>query len=195
MNNNLQKTQIIVEDGIPMTATTTPIVETERLILRAHRLDDFEALHSLWTQPAVYEFISGKPSTREASWGRLLKYAGLWTLNGYGFWAVEDKATGRYVGDIGFANFLRDIEPPFGDTPEMGWVLAPEIHGKGYASEALAAAAAWGDGFFRQDRALCIISPENTASLRVAEKTGFGRIGTADYTGETVLLLERRFKR
>ncbi|MBZ4138412.1 GNAT family N-acetyltransferase, partial [Escherichia fergusonii] len=71
------------------------------LILRAHRLDDFEALHSLWTQPAVYEFISGKPSTREASWGRLLKYAGLWTLNGYGFWAVEDKATGRYVGDIG----------------------------------------------------------------------------------------------
>ncbi|UGX85548.1 GNAT family N-acetyltransferase [Phyllobacterium meliloti] len=174
--------------------STIPVVETERLILREHRLGDFEALHTVWTHPSVYEFITGKPSTRELSWGRLLKYAGLWALNGYGFWAVEEKATGRYIGDLGFANFLRDIEPPFGDTPEMGWVLAPDIHGKGYASEALAAAAAWGDGFFKQDYARCIISPENTASVRVAEKTGFKRIDEIQYTGEKVLLLERKFR-
>lgn len=171
-----------------------PILETDRLILRPHRREDFEAVHAMWQHPAIYTQITGKPSTREQSWARLLRYAGLWPLIGYGFWAMEDKATGRFVGELGFADFQREINPPFGDAPEMGWVLAPEIHGKGYGSEALASVVEWGDTFFKQDRALCIISPENAASLRVAEKNGFSKVLETTYTDEPVILLERAFR-
>ncbi|PSH67364.1 MULTISPECIES: GNAT family N-acetyltransferase [Phyllobacterium] len=171
-----------------------PTLETDRLILRPHRREDFEAVHAMWQHPAIYTQITGKPSTREQSWARLLRYAGLWPLIGYGFWAMEDKATGRFVGELGFADFQREINPPFGDAPEMGWVLAPEIHGKGYGSEALASVVEWGDTFFKQDRALCIISPENAASLRVAEKNGFSKVLETTYTDEPVILLERAFR-
>jgi RimJ/RimL family protein N-acetyltransferase len=171
-----------------------PTLETDRLILRPPRREDFEAVHAMWQHPAIYTQITGKPSTREQSWARLLRYAGLWPLIGYGFWAMEDKATGRFVGELGFADFQREINPPFGDAPEMGWVLAPEIHGKGYGSEALASVVEWGDTFFKQDRALCIISPENAASLRVAEKNGFSKVLETTYTDEPVILLERAFR-
>jgi RimJ/RimL family protein N-acetyltransferase len=171
-----------------------PTLETDRLILRPHRREDFEAVHAMWQHPAIYTQITGKPSTREQSWARLLRYAGLWPLIGYGFWAMEAKATGRFVGELGFANFEREISPPFGDAPEMGWVLAPDFHGKGYGSEALASVVEWGDRFFKQDRALCIISPENAASLRIAEKNGFSKVLETTYTDGRVILLERPFR-
>ncbi|MBZ9653851.1 GNAT family N-acetyltransferase [Phyllobacterium lublinensis] len=172
-----------------------PILETERLVLRAHRRGDFEAVHAMWQRPEIYMQITGKPSTREQSWARLLRYAGLWPLIGYGFWAVEEKASGCFIGELGFANFERLIEPPFGEAPEMGWVFAPEVHGKGFGSEALAKAVAWGDSFFRHDRALCIISPDNTASQRVAAKNGFLKIAETTYTDEPVWMFERRFRK
>ncbi|CAN7180494.1 GNAT family N-acetyltransferase [Phyllobacterium sp. LjRoot231] len=178
-----------------MSPGSIPILETARLILRPHRREDFEALHAMWTHPTVYKHISGQPSTREQSWARLLRYAGMWHLIGYGFWAMEEKASGRFVGELGFGNFEREIEPRFGETPEMGWVLAPEIHGKGYGSEALSRAVEWGDRFFTVDTARCIISPNNAASLRLAEKTGFEKLMQTNYTGEPVWLLERRFQR
>jgi RimJ/RimL family protein N-acetyltransferase len=171
-----------------------PTLETNRLILRPHRREDFEALHAMWAHPAVYKFISGQPSTREQSWARLLRYAGLWPLIGYGFWALEEKTTGRFFGDVGFADLNREIEPPFGNIPEMGWVLAPEVHGKGYGSEALAKVIEWGDVFLTADRARCIISPGNAASLRLAEKNGFNKVIETTYTSEPVWLLERRFR-
>ncbi len=172
-----------------------PVLETERLILRGHRESDFDALHEVWTQPVVYQYISGQPSTRERSWGRLLQYMGMWQALGYGFWALEEKATGRYIGDVGFADFKREIEPPFGDAPEMGWVLSQEIHGKGYGNEALARMLEWGTTFFKADRTRCIISPENIASRRIAEKNGFRKIAETTYTGEPVWLHERLFER
>jgi RimJ/RimL family protein N-acetyltransferase len=171
-----------------------PTLETERLILRPHKREDFEALHAMWAHPSVYKYISGRPSTREQSWARLLRYAGMWQLIGYGFWAMQEKASGRFVGELGFGNFERDIEPSFGDAPEMGWVLAPEIHGKGFGSEALAKVVAWGDAFFNHERALCIISPENAASQRISEKNGFRKIAETTYTEEPVWMFERRFR-
>ncbi|MGH6862260.1 MAG: GNAT family N-acetyltransferase [Phyllobacterium sp.] len=172
-----------------------PILETRRLILRQHRREDFEALHALWCHPSVYCHISGQPSTRERSWGRLLQYIGMWPVLGYGFWALEEKHSGRYIGDLGFADFNREIEPPFGASPETGWVLAPDSHGRGYGSEAVARMLAWGDGFFTARSARCIISPDNPASLRIAVKHGFRKIAETTYTGETVWLHERPFRR
>ncbi len=174
---------------------TVPTLQTDRLILRAHRREDFDAVHAMWQHPAIYTQITGKPSTREQSWARLLRYAGMWNMIGYGFWVLQDKASGRFVGEMGFADFQREISPPFGEAPEMGWVLSPEIHGKGYGSEALARVVAWGDTFFKQERALCMISPENAASLRLAAKNGFSKIMETTYTDEPVILLERRFRK
>jgi RimJ/RimL family protein N-acetyltransferase len=59
---------------------------------------------------------------------------------GFGFWVVREKSTGRFVGEVGLANFRRDIEPSLGESKEAGWVLSPWAHGKGFATEAVRAA-------------------------------------------------------
>src|SRR5258708_23056174 len=121
-----------------------PIVETERLILRGHRVDDFTALAAMWADPIVVRHIGNHPSTIEQSWARLLRYAGHWSLVGFGFWAIEDRASGTFAGEIGVADFKREIEPPVGEL-ETGWVLASWAHGRGFATEALRAVLAWAD--------------------------------------------------
>lgn len=167
-----------------------PIIETERLRLRGHRLGDFDDVAAMWATPEVVRFITGKPSTREESWARLLRYPGHWALLGYGFWAIEEKASGRFVGEGGFGNFMREIEPAI-DAPEQGWALAPWAHGKGYASEAVRAMLAWGETHFGRSDFVCMIAPENTPSLRLAEKLGYREYARAPYKGEPSILLRR----
>jgi RimJ/RimL family protein N-acetyltransferase len=171
-------------------AAVTPVLSTARLRLRGQRRDDFEDCAAMWADERVTRFIGGKPSTREQCWARLLRYIGHWALMGFGYWVVEEKASGRFMGEIGFANYRRDIDPPLGDDPEMGWVLAPSAFGKGFASEATAAAVAWMDGEFRARRTVCMIDPLNTASLRLAEKRGF-REFTRTRAEKPVVLFER----
>jgi RimJ/RimL family protein N-acetyltransferase len=81
--------------------TTIERIETHRLILREHTLEDFDALHAMWSEPAVCRHIIGRPSTREEAWSRLLRYSGHWRLLGYGYWAVEERVTGDFVGEMG----------------------------------------------------------------------------------------------
>jgi len=150
-----------------------PVLETERLRLRAHRADDHAAFAATWADPAVYRFLGGQPASPTDAWMRLLRYPGLWSLLGYGYWALEEKTSGQLIGDIGYADFRRGMTPSLDGMPELGWVLASRAHGKGYASEALAAVQAWGDRHFGTHRSCCIIDTENTASLRVAAKAGF----------------------
>lgn len=166
-------------------------METTRLLLRPHRLSDFPALHAMWTDPAIYRHITGKPSTPEESWTRLLRYAGHWALMEYGYWAVEEKSSRRFIGEMGFADYHRDIEPHFGETPELGWVLASQEHGKGYATEALRAIIAWGDANLRHPRTACMIAPENAASLHVATKIGYIETCRAAYKGEPSIIFHR----
>lgn len=168
-----------------------PVIETERLRLRGHTLGDFEALAAMWADPAVVRFISGKPSTREESWARLLRYPGHWALMGYGFWAIEEKASGAFVGEGGLADFKRDIEYAF-DAPEQGWALSPAMHGKGYAHEAASAMLAWGEAHFRRRDFVCMISPDNAASLRLADKLGYREFARTTYKGDVSVLLRRQ---
>jgi RimJ/RimL family protein N-acetyltransferase len=169
-----------------------PVIETERFVLRGHTLADFDASAAMWGDPAVVRFIGGRVFAADEVWARILRYHGHWALLGFGFWAIEDKATRRFVGEVGFADFKRPIEPPFGDTPEMGWSLASAAHGKGTASEVVAAAAAWGDRNFAGDRTVCIIDPGNAPSIRVAEKTGFREVRRTDLRGSPTIVFERR---
>jgi RimJ/RimL family protein N-acetyltransferase len=164
---------------------------TDRLTLRGHRLEDFEPLASLWGDPVVARFIGGKPATREESWARLLKYAGHWRLLGFGYWAVELNKTGQYVGDVGFANWQRDITPPLDAIPEAGWALAPTVHGQGIATEAVQAALAWTDHHFADQLTTCLVGTANTASIRVAEKTGYREFCRGDVKGKPVIQFRR----
>ncbi|MEO5326314.1 GNAT family N-acetyltransferase [Mesorhizobium sp. CC13] len=166
-----------------------PVIETERAILRPHRLDDFETYAEMWADPVVTRFIA-KPRTREESWQRFLRHAGSWSLIGYGFWAVEEKATGRFVGEGGFHDLKRDLVPSIEGTPEAGWGFVADMHGKGLASEVVGGFVKWADGRFA--RTVCIIDPGNSASLRVAEKNGYREIGRTAYHGNPTILLERR---
>lgn len=167
---------------------TAPILETARLRLRAHRPDDFAGCLAIWSDPEVVRHIGGKPSTGEEAWRRLLTYAGLWSLLGFGYWAIEERPSGAYVGDIGFAEFQRGIEPSLRGMLECGWALARAAHGQGYASEALAAIEAWRRAHFPERRAACIIAPANLASIRVAGKAGLRRWCETTYHGEPTLV-------
>ena len=170
-------------------------METGRLRLRRHELEDFDASAALWSGTEVTRYIGGRPSTREEAWRRLLSYAGHWDLNKYGMWVVEEKATGAFAGEIGFADFKRDMDPPLDAPAEGGWVIAPGAQGKGYATEAVTAALAWTDARFRWARTACIIEPENAASIRVAEKCGYRPAGRARYKETDLLVFYRQHPR
>ncbi|HJP98041.1 MAG TPA: GNAT family N-acetyltransferase [Rhodanobacteraceae bacterium] len=167
---------------------TAPEIRTQRLRLRAHRAEDFEGCRAIWSDPEVVRHISGKPSTGEEAWRRLLTSAGLWSVLGFGYWAIEEQASGKYIGDIGFAEFQRDIDPPLRGMLECGWVLARAAQGQGYASEALAAIEAWRCTHLPGRRAVCIIAPANAPSVRVAEKAGFRRWCETTYHGAATLV-------
>ena len=173
-----------------------PVLNTERLVLRRHQLEDFEAVSAMWASPEVVRHIGGRPFTKQESWFRLLRYVGHWELLGYGSWAVVERETGRYAGEVGFADFMRELQPPLpAGTPEMGWALVPSAQGRGYATEALSAALAWGDSHFEAARSACIIDHANLASARVAEKCGFRVCGEATLNGAPIRLYERPFQR
>lgn len=169
----------------------TPIIETPRLILRAHALADFDAYVALWSEPDVVRFITGTPFTREASWSRFLRHAGHWQHMGFGFLAIEERETGRFIGEAGFHDMRREIEPSIEGTLEAGWALMPSAHGRGYGSEAMQALVGWADDVFPGRRMTCIIDPGNLASARVAAKLGFAMIDTARYHGSDINLFER----
>ena len=168
-----------------------PTIETERLLLRGHRLEDLADCTRMWGNPDVVRYIGAKPFSREEVWARLLRYAGHWQWMDFGFWALQEKATGVFAGELGFAEFKREIDPPSEGMPEAGWVLAPEAQGKGYATEAVRAATAWGDVHLGSKRTVCLIHPENSKSIRVAGKCGFKEFQRTSYRGEPATVFER----
>lgn len=170
-----------------------PTIATDRLRLRAHDTNDFENCVAMWRDPEVTRFIGGKPQTLEEIWGRLLRYAGMWSLTGKGFWVIEDRASGKFLGEVGVMDVQREMDPPFGaDEPEVGWALLPSSQGQGYAGEAVTAAMAWADRELKAPMLVCIISPENTPSIRVAEKLGFRERTRTTYHGKPTIQFERR---
>lgn len=167
-----------------------PVIETDRLVLRRHRLEDADDLQTLWTDPDVVRFI-GAPSSRQESWARLLRYAGHWSLFGYGYFAVEERESGRFVGDVGVAHFRRDGLDEPEDSAEAGWVLSGACHGRRYGTEAATALHRWIDGTLTCARTHCIIDPDNAASIRLARSLGYEQHADVVYRGSRVLLLVR----
>lgn len=177
---------------LPTPSPVVPLLETPDLLLRGPRLSDLDEAATMHTEPDFYRFLGNKPHSREDVWRRLLGQLGHWAMLGYGSWAIEEKATGHYVGTVGFFDFQRDLQPSISGTPEAGWVLTPRVHGRGYASQALQAALDWADTHLLAERITCIIDPGNTASLRLAGKFGFQEFARTTYHDDSIVLLERR---
>jgi RimJ/RimL family protein N-acetyltransferase len=169
-----------------------PTLETERLILRPHRLTDFGTYVEMWADPDVVRFIGGQPFDRESTWSRFLRTAGGWHYLGFGFFAIEEKATGLFVGEAGFHDLHRTLVPSIEDTLEAGWALMPTGQGWGYATEAMAAAIAWAEGAYPDRRMTCIIDPDNLPSVRVANRLGFVELARASYHDRPIVIYERR---
>ena len=168
-----------------------PILETERLRLRGHRLEDFVHSAAMWADARITEHTTGKPQSEEESWTRFLRYAGHWSVMGFGYWVVEEKASGNFLGEVGFADYKRDIQPSLKGVPEIGWALAAHAHGKGFATEAVRAVVAWADEHLPSPQTACIINPENLPSIRVAVKCGYRESQPATYKGQPTKLFIR----
>ncbi|MGZ8336775.1 MAG: GNAT family N-acetyltransferase [Allosphingosinicella sp.] len=168
-----------------------PLIETARLRLRGFREADLDAQAEILADPVVMRFLGANPLGREDSWRRMLCGPGLWTLLGYGYWALERKQDGAFIGQIGFADFKRDMQPSIEGLPEMGWILSQRGQGQGYASEAAAAAIDWADRTLAAPELVAIIDPDNEPSIRVAEKAGFAAREEASYRDEAILLFRR----
>lgn len=176
-----------METQSPVEATR--VIETARLRLRPHVADDLVASWAMWSDPLVYRYILPAASTEQQAWARILNCIGHWAVANFGYWAVEERSAGAFVGEIGFADFKRDITPR--GVPEMGWALVSAHHGKGYATEGVHAALSWADQHVRAARAICLINPENAVSIRVAEKAGFVQPHLTTSNNLPILMFER----
>ncbi|WP_073976584.1 GNAT family N-acetyltransferase, partial [Erythrobacter donghaensis] len=135
--------------------TDIPVIETERLRLRAPVMADFDAYATMWADERVTAYIGGKPRTRNESWTRFIGMHGLWALTGYGYWLFTDRQSDALVGVGGLANFERGIDLLDG-YPEAGWAIAPDHWGQGLVSEAMNAVMAWNDSALGGGEVRCI---------------------------------------
>ncbi len=171
---------------------TGPRIETERLILRPYVEADFDGLHAIWSDPESVKFIAaGVASTPQQSWYRLLRAIGMWSVKGFGQFAILEKAGNRFIGEAGFGDWRRELGEAFDPFPEAGWLLARDVHGRGYGTEAVLAVHRWLDANRPGSRSVCIIDPDNMPSLRIAARAGYRSFGQGRVGGNEVIMFER----
>ena len=178
-----------MEHRVPI--STVPELRTDRLILRGLEGADFEDFARMWGDGRVAAMISGVPDTPQEAWMRLLRYIGHWTATGYGFWAVRDRESGALLGSAGFIDYKRVLSPDLEGVPEAGWALVPEAQGRGIATEAMRAALNWGDVHLPVARSFALFDPAHAASIRVAEKLGYGGGTLHRWRGSDALVMTR----
>ena len=156
-------------------------LETERLVLRMWREEDFNTYAEMCADPNVMRYIGGVLD-RPNAWRHMAVLAGHWHLRGYGHWAVDEKASGRLIGRIGFLN--PEGWPGF----ELGWTLSPAAQGKGYATEGARRALEYAFTDLDKEHVISLIHPDNKPSIRVAERLGEKLEGRTELLGHDVLI-------
>ncbi len=157
-----------------MTSFSIPTLETERLILRAPRAEDFAAEADFFASDAS-RFVGG-PMDSEQTWRAFATLLGHWALRGYGFWGLQEKSSGRYLGHVGLWN------PHGWPEREIGWTLMSDATGQGFATEAAIAARAHAYDILGWPTAISLIDPENTASMAVAKRLGAAYESTYEHS-------------
>lgn len=149
-------------------------IETDRLILRPMDSEDLESHLEMMADPKVAAFLTpdGKPRSRAEEWRAAACYIGHWAIRGYGFFSVEDKATGQWLGRVG--PWMPEGWPGL----ECGWAIVSARWGNGFAPEAAVAAVNWTfDQFPDLPRIISVIDSINANSQAVARKIGEERSG------------------
>lgn len=148
-----------------MRAVMVPVLETERLTLRAWRQADLEPFALYYADPATAAFVGGACS-RNTAWHRMAAFAGHWSLRGYGCWALEENSTSQFVGYAGL------WFPEGWPEPEVAWGLLKAAQGKGFATEASLRAREYGYSSVGFKTLISFIDLRNVASRAVAERMG-----------------------
>ena len=154
--------------------------ETERLVLRGFRAEDYEAYARMVADQETMRFLFGQPLDREGAWRSLAGILGHWQLRGYGLWAVEEKATGELVGRVGL------IHPEGWPGLEVGWLVDRRRWGEGFAPEAALETLRFAFEDLGAEHVISLIDPVNRASVRVAEKIGESFERTIHFHGKPV---------
>ncbi len=154
-----------------------PTLRTTRFTLRPLVVADWEPYAAMWADPRVTTFVGGEPRTRDVAWKSFGQAAGIWPLFGFGNWSVVDRHD-RFLGICGFAIYERGIAALDG-YPEAGWVFVPDSWGQGVAREAVGAIHDWADATGLGETR-CLIDDGNAASIRVAERIGYGLLAQLD---------------
>ncbi|WP_187334627.1 GNAT family N-acetyltransferase [Novosphingopyxis iocasae] len=142
-----------------------PLLVTQRLILRPPAAEDFEAVVGFYSEPETMEHLGGvKP--RSEVWRAWCCMAGSWHINGFGMFSLIERATGRWIGRAG------PWRPADWPVDEVGWGVARDFAGKGYAREAAVAAIDYAFDVLGWDAVHHVIAPKNAASIKLAERLG-----------------------
>jgi [ribosomal protein S5]-alanine N-acetyltransferase len=159
-------------------------IETERLLLRPFAPDsDAAAMVDIYCDPEVMRFVPGGAlPSEEAVRAMLETYARAQSEHGFSSWAVVERRSGRIVGDAGFGVFEAT-----GDV-ELGYTLARDSWGHGYATEAAGACLRAALIHLDAARIIAVVDAENEASLRVPERIGMGRVETIEAHGRPHVL-------
>lgn len=148
----------------------TIITETHRLILRQVHDDDLDAYAVMHAYPEVMRYSPERhPLSREETAALLTWIQTTYVTEGYGLWAVVEKARQHVIGYCGFTHYTLEGR----DEVELGYRFAPTFWGQGFATEAAEACLHLARRQMRLPRVISLIEPENTASVRVAKKLGF----------------------
>ena len=159
-------------------SVVVPRLDTPRLILRSFTPADVEPYLRMLADPEVARFLGdGQPLGRVDAWRQLAMIIGHWQLRGFGLWAVEERESGRFIGRIGCH------EPEGWPGFELGYALAREAWGKGFAREGGAAALAFARRDLGRDTIISLIRPANLASIAVATHLGARRTGSVEFFG------------
>ncbi len=165
-------------------------IVTARLNLQPMCLDDFDDYARMMCEPEVILHFGTKPLPRPDVWTRTLAQIGHWHSFGYGYWSARDHS-GRFAGIIGFAKLERGVVPDFGDAPEVGYMLSAWAHGQGYASEAMLATHDWLYAKIGKLRTVAMIDPDNTPSIRLANRFGYTEFARSTFKEAPIALFER----